>query len=112
MYYLSLPSSVLQLPQPGASLDNRVPTPAPAASADLHAQHVGADLPVKEVKAEPHQETGGKTEPKMEVSLALCKPNLIYLPVYWFILNSTNFFTPSRISPRTYIIRWNKACGD
>lgn len=82
MYYLSLPSSVLQLPQPGASLDNRVPTPAPAASADLHAQHVGADLPVKEVKAEPHQETGGKTEPKMEVSLALCIPNLIYLPVY------------------------------
>ncbi|KAI3352943.1 hypothetical protein L3Q82_019524 [Scortum barcoo] len=60
------------LSQPGASLDNRVPTPASAASADLHSQHVGADLPVQEVKAEAHHElqefeaAGGKTEPKME----------------------------------------------
>uniref|UniRef100_A0AAQ5ZAN3 histone acetyltransferase n=1 Tax=Amphiprion ocellaris TaxID=80972 RepID=A0AAQ5ZAN3_AMPOC len=70
---LSFPSSfVLQLSQPGASLDNRVPTPASAASADLHSQHVGADLPVQEVKAEAHHDqqefeaAGGKTEPKME----------------------------------------------
>ncbi|XP_054865968.1 CREB-binding protein isoform X4 [Amphiprion ocellaris] len=60
------------LSQPGASLDNRVPTPASAASADLHSQHVGADLPVQEVKAEAHHDqqefeaAGGKTEPKME----------------------------------------------
>ncbi|XP_016890788.1 CREB-binding protein isoform X2 [Cynoglossus semilaevis] len=60
------------LSQPGASLDNRVPTPASAASADLHSQHVGADLPVKEIKAETHHEqqefeaAGGKTEIKME----------------------------------------------
>lgn len=50
--------------QPGASLDNRVPTPASAAS---------ADLPVQEVKTEAHHDqqdfeaAGGKTEPKMEV---------------------------------------------
>uniref|UniRef100_A0A671WJ49 histone acetyltransferase n=1 Tax=Sparus aurata TaxID=8175 RepID=A0A671WJ49_SPAAU len=60
------------LSQSGASLDNRVPTPASAASADLHSQHVGADLPVQEVKAEAHHDqqefeaAGGKTEPKME----------------------------------------------
>lgn len=66
-------SSMFQLSQSGASLDNRVPTPASAASADLHSQHVGADLPVQEVKAEAHHDqqefeaAGGKTEPKMEV---------------------------------------------
>ncbi|XP_029951140.1 CREB-binding protein isoform X4 [Salarias fasciatus] len=60
------------LSQPGASLDNRVPTPASAASADLHSQHVGADLPVQEVKTETHHDqqefeaAGGKPEPKME----------------------------------------------
>ncbi|XP_047434584.1 CREB-binding protein isoform X4 [Mugil cephalus] len=65
-------AAVTQLSQPGASLDNRVPTPASAASADLHSQHVGADLPAQEVKAEPHHDqqefeaAGGKTEPKME----------------------------------------------
>uniref|UniRef100_A0AAQ6AEE6 histone acetyltransferase n=1 Tax=Amphiprion ocellaris TaxID=80972 RepID=A0AAQ6AEE6_AMPOC len=65
-------AAVTQLSQPGASLDNRVPTPASAASADLHSQHVGADLPVQEVKAEAHHDqqefeaAGGKTEPKME----------------------------------------------
>lgn len=73
------PSFVFQLSQPGASLDNRVPTPASAASADLHSQHVGADLPTQEVKTETHHDqqefeaTGGKTEPKMEVS---CDCNL------------------------------------
>lgn len=67
-------SHVFQLSQSGASLDNRVPTPASAASADLHSQHVGADLPVQEIKAETHHDqqefeaAGGKTEPKMEVS--------------------------------------------
>ncbi|XP_034544280.1 CREB-binding protein isoform X3 [Notolabrus celidotus] len=51
------------LSQQGASLDNRVPTPASAAS---------ADLPTQEVKVEPHHDqqeleaAGGKTEPKME----------------------------------------------
>ncbi|XP_030279667.1 CREB-binding protein isoform X6 [Sparus aurata] len=65
-------AAVTQLSQSGASLDNRVPTPASAASADLHSQHVGADLPVQEVKAEAHHDqqefeaAGGKTEPKME----------------------------------------------
>ncbi|XP_034712651.1 CREB-binding protein isoform X3 [Etheostoma cragini] len=60
------------LSQPGTSLDNRVPTPASAASADLHSQHVGADLPVQELKAETHHDqqefeaAGGKNEPKME----------------------------------------------
>ncbi|XP_028303327.1 CREB-binding protein isoform X3 [Gouania willdenowi] len=60
------------LSQPGASMDSRVPTPASAASADIHPQHVGADLPNQEVKTEPHNdqqefEAGGvKTEPKME----------------------------------------------
>lgn len=74
-----LPSFVFQLSQPGASLDNRVPTPASAASADLHSQHVGADLPTQEVKTETHHDqqefeaAGGKTEPKMEVS---CDCNL------------------------------------
>lgn len=69
---------VFQLSQPGASLDNRVPTPASAASADLHSQHVGADLPPQEVKTEPHHEqqefepAGGKTEPKMEVGSSAC----------------------------------------
>lgn len=52
-----------------------MPTPASAASADLHSQHVGADLPTQEVKVEAHHDqqefevTGGKTEPKMEVGL-------------------------------------------
>uniref|UniRef100_A0A671WFZ0 histone acetyltransferase n=1 Tax=Sparus aurata TaxID=8175 RepID=A0A671WFZ0_SPAAU len=61
-------SSMFQLSQSGASLDNRVPTPASAASADLHSQHVGADLPVQEVKAEAHHDqqefeaAGGKTD--------------------------------------------------
>ncbi|TMS23874.1 CREB-binding protein [Larimichthys crocea] len=65
-------AAVTQLSQSGASLDNRVPTPASAASADLHSQHVGADLPVQEIKAETHHDqqefeaAGGKTEPKME----------------------------------------------
>ncbi|XP_041838054.1 CREB-binding protein isoform X5 [Melanotaenia boesemani] len=65
-------AAVTQLSQPGASLENRVPTPASAASADLHSQHVGADLPTQEVKAEMHHDqpefeaAGGKIEPKME----------------------------------------------
>lgn len=77
LFFFSLPlsfpsSSAFQLSQPGASLDNRVPTPASAASADLHSQHVGADLPAQEVKTETHHdqqefESIGKTEPKMEV---------------------------------------------
>uniref|UniRef100_A0A1A8QVC8 histone acetyltransferase n=1 Tax=Nothobranchius rachovii TaxID=451742 RepID=A0A1A8QVC8_9TELE len=60
------------LSQPGASLDNRVPTPASAASADVHSQHIGADLPGQEVKTETHTDqqefeaAGGKTEPKTE----------------------------------------------
>ncbi|XP_067353867.1 CREB-binding protein isoform X2 [Channa argus] len=60
------------LSQPGASLDNRVPTPASAASADLHSQHFGADLPAQEVQADMHHDqqefkaAGGKTEPKTE----------------------------------------------
>nr|XP_061778723.1 CREB-binding protein isoform X2 [Nerophis lumbriciformis] len=60
------------LSQPGTSLDNRVPTPASAASADLHSQHATADLPPTEVKVEAHQDqqefghTGGKHEIKME----------------------------------------------
>lgn len=64
---------LFQLSQSGASLDNRVPTPASAASADLHSQHVGADLPTQEVKTEANHDqhefesAGGKTEPKMEV---------------------------------------------
>lgn len=58
------PSLLFQLSQQGASLDNRVPTPASAAS---------ADLPTQEVKTEAHHDqqefeaAGGKTEPKMEV---------------------------------------------
>ncbi|XP_078805407.1 CREB-binding protein isoform X4 [Oryzias latipes] len=60
------------LSQPGASLDNRVPTPASAASADLHSQHAAADLPVQEVKTETQhgqqefEAAGMKTEAKME----------------------------------------------
>ncbi|XP_027872979.1 CREB-binding protein isoform X1 [Xiphophorus couchianus] len=60
------------LSQPGASLDNRVPTPASAASADLHSQHVGADLPAQDLKAETRTDqqefeaAGGKIEPKTE----------------------------------------------
>ncbi|XP_047220315.1 CREB-binding protein isoform X2 [Girardinichthys multiradiatus] len=60
------------LSQPGASLESRVPTPASAASADLHSQHVAADLPAQEVKAETQidqqefEAAGGKTEPKTE----------------------------------------------
>ncbi|PWA14887.1 hypothetical protein CCH79_00014256 [Gambusia affinis] len=63
---------VTQLSQPGASLDNRVPTPASAASADLHSQQVGADLPAQELKAETQTDqqefeaAGGKIEPKTE----------------------------------------------
>lgn len=70
-FFISLP--LFQLSQSGASLDNRVPTPASAASADLHSQHFGADLPTQEVKTEAHHDqhefeaAGGKTEPKMEV---------------------------------------------
>lgn len=58
------PCLPFQLTQPGASLENRVPTPASAA---------GADLPVQEVKAGEHHNqqefkaAGGKTEPEMEV---------------------------------------------
>ncbi|RVE75597.1 hypothetical protein OJAV_G00000580 [Oryzias javanicus] len=65
-------AAITQLSQPGASLDNRVPTPASAASADLHSQHTAADLPVQEVKAEAQhgqqefEAAGMKTEPKME----------------------------------------------
>lgn len=83
---LSLSLSVVQLSQTGASLDNRVPTPASAASADLHSQHVGAELPAQEVKAETHHEqqefeaAGGKTEPKMEVGGAAV--STIYLFVH------------------------------
>lgn len=64
---------VFQLSQSGANMDNRVPTPASAASADLHSQHVGADLPIQDVKTETNHDqqefeaAGGKTEPKMEV---------------------------------------------
>ncbi|MEQ2250084.1 hypothetical protein ILYODFUR_036237 [Ilyodon furcidens] len=67
---------VTQLSQPGASLESRVPTPASAASADLHSQHVAADLPAQEVKAETQidqqefEAAGGKTEPKTEVGLS------------------------------------------
>uniref|UniRef100_A0A1A7W816 histone acetyltransferase n=1 Tax=Iconisemion striatum TaxID=60296 RepID=A0A1A7W816_9TELE len=65
-------AAVSQLSQPGASLDNRVPTPASAASADVHSQHVGADLPAQELKTETHTDkqefeaVGGKIEPKIE----------------------------------------------
>ncbi|KAM9314702.1 CREB-binding protein isoform 2-T2 [Pholidichthys leucotaenia] len=65
-------AAVTQVSQTGASLDHRVPTPASAASADLHSQHVAADLPIQEVKTETHQDqqeleaAGGKIEPKME----------------------------------------------
>ncbi|XP_056442784.1 histone lysine acetyltransferase CREBBP isoform X3 [Gadus chalcogrammus] len=45
-------AAVTQLSQSAASLENRVPTPASAASADLHSQHAVADLPVQENKAE------------------------------------------------------------
>uniref|UniRef100_A0A4W5K687 histone acetyltransferase n=1 Tax=Hucho hucho TaxID=62062 RepID=A0A4W5K687_9TELE len=63
------------LSQTGASLDNRVPTPASAASGDLHShsQHALPDLPAQETKAEPRlrdqrdfESASGKTEPKME----------------------------------------------
>jgi len=67
---------VFQLSQPGASLDNRVPTPAST---------VSADLPAQEVKAEAHREqkgfeaAGGKTEPKMEVgSIDVLKNVMFY----------------------------------
>lgn len=67
-------SSPPQLSQTGASLDNRVPTPASTASADPHSQHALADLPTaSEPKAElRHDEqdfhsSGLKMEPKMEV---------------------------------------------
>uniref|UniRef100_A0A3B5QBY2 histone acetyltransferase n=1 Tax=Xiphophorus maculatus TaxID=8083 RepID=A0A3B5QBY2_XIPMA len=58
--------------QPPPHLDNRVPTPASAASADLHSQHVGADLPAQDLKAETRTDqqefeaAGGKIEPKTE----------------------------------------------
>nr|XP_029480216.1 CREB-binding protein-like isoform X1 [Oncorhynchus nerka] len=63
------------LSQTGASLDSRVPTPASAASGDLHShsQHALPDLPAQETKAEPRlrdqrefESASGKTEPKME----------------------------------------------
>lgn len=79
---------MFQLSQSGANLDNRVPTPASAASADLHSQHVGADLPAQEVKTEAHHDqqefeaTGGKTEPKMEVGW--CQG--VELQMNWFLL--------------------------
>lgn len=66
----SLPLSLVQ------SADNRVPTPASAASADLHAQHAAPELPaVAEPKAEPKQmeqdfESGAaEAEPKMDVGI-------------------------------------------
>ncbi|XP_029706547.1 CREB-binding protein isoform X5 [Takifugu rubripes] len=65
-------AAVTQLSQPGASLENRVPTPASASSADLHTQHVGADLPTQEVKTDANHDQQeyeaacGKIEPKME----------------------------------------------
>lgn len=77
---------MFQLSQSGASLDNRVPTPASAASADLHSQHVGADLPIQEVKAEAHHDqqefeaAGGKTEPKMEVGWS----HVFHIHINWF----------------------------
>lgn len=50
--------------------DNRVPTPASAASADLHSQHPVPDVPPSEMKTEePDYDTAIKTEPKMEVSV-------------------------------------------
>uniref|UniRef100_A0A8C4IIE3 histone acetyltransferase n=1 Tax=Dicentrarchus labrax TaxID=13489 RepID=A0A8C4IIE3_DICLA len=67
------------LSQSGASLDNRVPTPASAASGDLHSQHVGADLPVQEIKAEAHHDqqefeaAGGKTELMEDSSSTIVK---------------------------------------
>lgn len=69
-----------QLSQTGASLDNRVPTPASAASGDLHShsQHALPDLPAQETKAElrlrdqrDFESASGKTEPKMEVCFCL-----------------------------------------
>lgn len=71
-----------------------MPTPASAASADLHSQHVGADLPVKEIKAETHHEqqefeaAGGKTEIKMEVglsSMASCLVFNVYCSMFTFM---------------------------
>lgn len=58
------------------SADNRVPTPASTASADLHTQHAVPELPaVNEPKVEPKQEEpdfescAAEIEPKMEVGV-------------------------------------------
>ncbi|XP_041640208.1 histone acetyltransferase p300 isoform X4 [Cheilinus undulatus] len=56
-------AAVTQLSQQGASLENRVPTPASAASADLPAQEVKAEAQHDQQEFEA---AGGKTEPKME----------------------------------------------
>lgn len=87
----SPPFHLFQLSQSGANLDNRVPTPASAASADLHPQHVGADLPIQEVKVEAHHDqqefeaTGGKTEPKMEVGLSYVFNDKLRLRLFLWI---------------------------
>lgn len=55
------PFSLYQLSQAAASIDNRVPTPGSAASADVNAQQLGHDTPVQEVKLEVK---AGKAEPE------------------------------------------------
>ncbi|XP_042605786.1 CREB-binding protein-like isoform X5 [Cyprinus carpio] len=66
------PQTELPLPaqqHPGTpSGDNRVPTPASAASAELHSQHAVPDVLPSDTKTEEQEyDIGIKTEPKMEM---------------------------------------------
>jgi len=84
LVFLSLlfsPPPRSKLSQSAASLENRVPTPASVASADLHPQHATvADLPVQENKAEVRH-VKQEFEPvaiKMEAKSQVNFSNLVY----------------------------------
>lgn len=63
--------------------ENRVPTPASAASAELHSQHAVPDVPPSDTKTEEQDyDIAIKTEPKMEVCLYIY---ILYICTVYYI---------------------------
>uniref|UniRef100_A0A674MBF3 histone acetyltransferase n=1 Tax=Takifugu rubripes TaxID=31033 RepID=A0A674MBF3_TAKRU len=74
-----------------SSLENRVPTPASASSADLHTQHVGADLPTQEVKTDANHDQQEGLSASFLVSVVL-----IFIILY-FRLPYFSVFKPEEL---------------
>ena len=102
-------SARFKLSQSAASLENRVPTPASVASADLHSQHAVADLPVQENKAEVRhvkqefEPVSIKNESKTEVSFHVEALGAT-APIYWRCSFSTLFIVQECSSPLSLIV--------